>query len=388
VTLPGLAFKNLSRNKFRVVLTIVGVAVAIMAFVLLRTVVSAWTSGGDWAAKDRVVTRHKVTFVMTLPLRYYEDVKQVPHVKAATFATWFGGKDPNHDKEFFSTLAVESKTYFDVYGEMAVPPEQLDAWQQDRKGAIVGDVLAKKLGWKVGDRVMIQSGIYQGDWQFDVVGIYTAKAKSVDRSTFIFHWKYLNETLPERAKDQVGWIVSRVDGSSHAADVGVAIDKVFDEKDTQTLSQDERSFNTSFLAAFSAILTVINVVSVVLLVIMMLILGNTIAMGVRERTNEYAVLRAIGFLPKHVAQFIIFEALIMGVLGGALGLALAYPLVNEGFGRWLEENMGSFFPYFKVDPTTAAEAFVLAVGLAGAAAAIPSRQASRLKVVDALRRVA
>lgn len=388
MTLPGLAFRNLRRNLFRVVLTVIGVAVAILAFISLRTLVWAWTSGGEWAAKDRVVTRHKVTFVMTLPMRYYEEIQRAPHVKLATFANWFGGKDPNHDKEFFSTLAVESKTYFDVYSEMSVPPEQLAKWQQNRKGAIVGDVLAKKLGWKVGDRVNIQSGIYAGDWQFDIDGIYTATAKSVDRSTLVFHWKYLNESLPDRAKDQVGWVVSRIDASGHAADTGVAIDKIFDEKDIQTLSQDERSFNTSFLAAFSAILKAIDIISVVILLIMLLILGNTIAMGVRERTNEYGVLRAIGFLPKHIALFILFEAMFIGMLGGGLGVLLAYPFVNLGMGRWLEENMGTFFPYFHVEPTIAATGFALAVVLAGLAALLPANSAASLKVVDALRRVA
>ncbi len=388
MTLPGLALRNLSRNKFRVVLTVMGVAIAVLTFVLLRTVVWAWTSAGEWAAKDRVVTRHKVTFVMTLPMRYYDDVKQAAHVKEATFANWFGGKDPNHDHEFFSTLAVDSKTFFDVYSEMAVPPDQLQAWQQDRKGAIVGDVLAKKLGWKVGDRIVLQSGIYSGDWQFDIVGLYTATAKSVDRSTFVFHWKYLNETLPDRSKDQVGWIVSRIETGGRPADVGVAIDKIFDERDIQTLSQDERSFNTSFLAAFSAILKAIDIISLVILVIMLLILGNTIAMGVRERTNEYGVLRAIGFLPKHIAMFIMFEAMILGVIGGVVGLIISYPVVEKGMGRWLEENMGQFFPYFRIDPAIAATAFLLAVVLAALAAIIPANQAARLKVVDALRRVA
>jgi putative ABC transport system permease protein len=390
VTLPGLAFKNLSRNRFRVVLTVLGVAVAILTFILLRTVVEAWTSSAQLAAKDRVVTRHKVTFVMTLPKHYYDVVKTAPHVKNATYADWFGGKDPNHDKEFFATLGVDKDTYFDVYPEYSVPPEVLAAWKENRRGAIIGDLLAKRLGWKVGDRITLQSGIYGGDWQFDIVGIYTATAKSVDRATFMFHWDLLNEAIPEGSaqRDQVGWIVSKVDDASHAAEVGVGIDKIFDEKDTQTLSQDEGSFSASFLAGFSAVLKAIDIISLVILVIMMLILGNTIAMGVRERTNEYGVLRALGFLPEHIATLIFAEAAFLGLFGGLLGVALAYPIVDKGLGTWLVENMGSMFRHFGVSAFTAQIAVVLAIGLAVAAASIPANNARRLKVVDALRRVA
>jgi putative ABC transport system permease protein len=388
MTLAGLGVRNLARNRFRVMLTVLGVAIAIVAFLLLRTVVWAWASGADWAAKDRVVTRHKVTFVMTLPRRYVEDVREAPHVKSVTWANWFGGKDPKHDREFFGALAVDAGSYFDVYDEMKVPPDQMETWKHDKQGAIVGDVLAKKLGWKVGDKIILQSGIYPGDWQFTVDAIYQAASKSVDRSTFVFHWDYLNDTMPAERRDQVGWIVSRVDDPGHVADISAGFDKRFEDLDTPTLSQDERSFNASFLAMFSAILKAMNIISLVILVIMTLILGNTIAMGVRERTSEYGVLRAIGFLPSHVALWIVGESLVTGILGGLLGIALAYPFINFGVGRFVEENMGSFFPYFRLEPAAMAQAMLVAAALGIAGSVIPARNASRLNVVDAVRRVA
>lgn len=389
MTLAGLAARNLGRNRFRAVLTILGVAVAIVTFVLLRTVVYAWTSGADYAAKDRVVTRHKVTFVMSLPKKYIDEVRALPHVKMATWANWFGGKDPKHDHEFFGAFAVDGKTYFQVYPEAAVPAPDMQKWQDDRKGAIVGDVLAKKMGWSVGDTVNLESGIYgHNPWQFNIDGIYVATSRAIDRSTFIFHWEYLNEPLADDQKDQIGWMVSLVDPSASPADVGVAIDKDFDEKDIQTLSQDERAFNTSFLAGVSAVLRAVDVISIAILLIMMLILGNTIAMGVRERTNEYGVLRAIGFLPKHIVWFILSEAMITAAIGGGLGVLVAYPVVERGLGRWLEENMGSFFPYFRIQGSVAVLAVVLAVVLGMVAASIPAYRASKLKVIDALRRVA
>lgn len=389
MTLVGLAAKNLLRNKFRAILTVLAVAVAIIAFTMLRTIVFAWTAASDYAAKDRVVTRNKITFVMPLPLRYIEDVRNAPHIKLATFASWFGGKDPKHDKEFFATLAAD-KTFFDVYTDMAVPKEAMADWLADPQGAIVGDVLAKKMGWNVGDKVILASGIYQkeGDWEFHIKGIYEATARSADRSTFVFRWDYLNNAIPERRRDTIGWIVSRVDDPKHSADTGVLLDKMFEEKEIQTLSQDEHSFTASFLAGISAVLSAVDIVSAVILLIMMLIVGNTIAMGVRERTNEYGVLKALGFSGGRIAFFIIGESVLLGFIGGALGIALAYPLVEKGMGKWLEENMGSFFPYFRVNPIVAAVAVGLAIGLAGLASVIPAYRASKLNVIDALRRVA
>jgi putative ABC transport system permease protein len=325
---------------------------------------------------------------MPLPRRYVEDVRGAPHIKAATWANWFGGKDPKHDRAYFATLAVDPATYFEVFDEIKVPYDQMEAWKHDKRGAIVGDVLAKNLGWNVGDTVALESGIYAGDWEMRVDGIYTTTAKSVDRSTFFFHWDHLNDSLPPARRDRVGWIVSRVDDPSRVADIASALDRRFEEADTQTLSQDERSFQTSFLAMFSAIIKAMEVASAVILAIMTLIMGNTIAMGVRERTNEYGVLRAIGFLPKHVAMWIVGESLVMGLLGGLIGVAIAWPFIDLGVGRFVEENLANYFPYFRVDPMNMVLGVALAGLLGAAASALPAWRASRLHVVDAVRRVA
>jgi putative ABC transport system permease protein len=393
MTLVGLAARNVLRNRFRAVLTVLGVAVAVLTFVLLRTVVGAWTVAADFAVKDRLVTRHKITFVMSLPLRYVQDVKNAPHIRATTYANWFGGKDPAHENEFFQAIAVDSETYFTVYDDVVVTNDVRDTWLHDPNGAIIGDVLAKKMGWKVGDKVSLVSGIYpqRSSWDFHVDGIYQAKGKAVDRSTFLFHWKYLNDELVKanaRQTDQVGWIVSRVDDPAHTADVAVALDKIFDDKEIQTLSMDEHSFNASFLAGISAVMTAIDIISGVILLIMLLILGNTIAMGVRERTNEYGVMKALGFSSGQIAFFVIGESFLLAMVGGALGLVLAFPFVEKGMGRWLEENMGTFFPYFRVDPKMAVVAFAIALLLGNAAAMIPAMRAAKLRTVDALRRTA
>jgi putative ABC transport system permease protein len=383
-----LAFRNLGRNKFRALLTIAAVAVSIVAFLLLRTVVWAWASGAEWSAKDRIVTRHKVTFVIWLPKHYIDVVRQAPHIKTATWATWFGAKDPKHETEFFTSLAVDPATYFDVYNEVDVAHDAFETWKHDRQGAIVGDVLAKKLGWKVGDRITLQSGIFPGDWPFTIDGIYKTRAKSFDRSTLLFSWSYLNDSLRERMRDQIGWIVSRVDDPSHVADIGLALDKRFEDLDTPTLSQDEGAFNASFLAMFSAVLGALDIISAVILGIMTLIIGNTIAMGVRERTQEFGVLRAIGFMPGHIALWIVVEAIFMALAGGLAGVALAYPFINFGVGRFIEENMGAMFPYFRLNAANMVLALVVSALLGAAAAGIPALRASTTRVIDAVRRVA
>lgn len=383
-----IAFRNLSRNKMRTLLTVLGAAVAILAFVMLRTVLSAWTAAADYSAKDRLATRHKISFVISLPKRYIDDVRAVPGVKQASYMNWFGGKNPKKPEEFFATIAVETQTFLQVYDEILIPEDQKRRWLEDKKGAVIGDALAKQLGLKVGDRFTVQGSIYPGDWEFNISGIYTATRKSIDRSTLWFHWSYLNDSLPEARKDQIGWITSRIDDPSRSADISAAIDKIFDEKDVQTATMSERAMNLSFLGMLSAILTAINVISVIILFIMVMIIGNTIAMGVRERTREYGVLRALGFAPGHIGMFVVGEAAALGLVAGAVGLLISHPIVELGMGRFLEENMGAWFPYFRVGARTYAMAIGLAVGLAVAASILPAVRASRLSVTDALRRVA
>jgi len=387
MTLVGLAARNLRRNPGRTFWTILGVAVAILGFVLLRTVISAWNTGVDAAARDRIGTRHKVSFINSLPRRYVDTLRATDGVAASTWAVWYGGKNPNDENDFFPTLAVDPTSFLDVYDEIVVPENQKRAWFENRRGALVGSQLAERLHLRVGDRFTLKATIYPGDLEFQVAGIYTASRRSMDQSQFLFHWDYLNETLSADRKDQVGWIVSRVRDPGNSAALSQRIDRVFEAQDQPTLTMSEKAMNLSFMGMFSAMLDAINIVSVIILLILMMLLGNTIAMGVRERTQEYGVLRALGFLPKHVAFFILGEAATLGLASGLVGLVLSFPLVNLGVGRFLEENMPAYFPYFRVDAFTAVSAVLLAVVLGIAAAAIPAFTASRLTVAGALRRV-
>jgi putative ABC transport system permease protein len=386
MNLATIAIKNTRRNLFRTLLTIVGVAVAMLAFLLLRTVLSAWLVGVEFSAKDRLGTRHKITFIMTLPKRYVEEVREVPGVSAVTWFNWFGGRVPGREDQFFGSMAIDPKTFFDVYDEVALPPEQKAKFMQNRRGVIVGETLARNMAWKVGDRVTLEGTIFPGMWEFEIDGIYHATRKSFDQSSLYFHWDYLNESQPEVQREQVGWISSKVPDAGQAATVAKRIDQLFDPRDIQTISMSERAMNTSFMGMISTLLDAMQIVSLVILLIMMLILGNTIAMGVRERTHEYGVLRAIGFMPKHLSAFVLGEASVLGLLGGGLGVAVGVPLINEAIGRYVEETFTGLFPYFRVLERDAIMAITLSVVLAIAAAAIPAYQAGKLNVTDALRK--
>ncbi len=387
MNLTSIAARNIGRNKLRTSLTISVVAIATLFFILLRTVVWSWTSASEFSKKDRIATRHKVSFIMQVPKRYAEEIASLPGVTAVAWCNWFGAKDPKNEQDFFATIATDPKALLDVYSEIKTTEPEKQAWFSDRQGAMVGDALAKKKGWKLGDKVTLSGTIYPGDWTFNVRGIYTTTTTNVDRSTLWFHWAYLNESLPPRQKDMVGWIVTNIKDSAQSGRISKEVDAKFDNRDLQTITMSEAALNQSFLGMFSAVLKAIDIVSIVITLIMALMVGNTIAMGVRERTNEYGVLRAIGFLPTHIARFILAEGAVIGVLGGLVGVLLGYPVVNGALGRVIEENMGNLFPQFKVQPEIAVFAFCLATLLGLVAAILPARKASRLQVVEALRRV-
>jgi putative ABC transport system permease protein len=326
---------------------------------------------------------------MQLPKRYIDDIRQVPGVSAATWANWFGAKDPKQRAPFFAGLAADHETWFDVMDEMKIDPAALEKWKQTANGAILGDVLARTLQVKVGDTLTINSDIYPGDWQFEVVGIYTPLRKTADRNTLLFRWDYLNND-PRGAwsKDQIGWIMTRIEDPKQSAAISKRIDATFDERDDQTLSMSERQFQLSWLGAFGAILTAFDYISIFIGLILLLIVANAIAMSVRERTHEYGVLRAIGFSPGYVGGFILAESVLIGIVGGLVGLLITFLLVNVLIGPLIEQGeMGAFFPYFSVPPKVFLQSLGFAFVIGLLAAVIPALGASRRRVTDALRRL-
>jgi len=387
VSLTRLAVKNVLHDKLRALLTVLGVAVAVLAFILLRTTLGAWRTAGEQSAKDRLATRNAVAFTLTMPVRYVEQVRKLPGVAACSWVRAFIGTNPKREQVRFSSYAVDAATILDVYTDVVLPPEQRAAWLADRQGAIVGDLLASRMGWRLGDRVVLVSQLFKGDWEFTIRGIYHGAARTTPLARFLFHWQYLNAAQPPERQEQASMILSLIREESRSAEIGAAIDALFGGEEVQTVTTSERALTLSAMSMVSAVLRALDVVSVVILGIMLLILGNTIALGVQERINQYGTLRALGFRPRQLRRTILTESVAISLAGGLLGIALSYPLVQQGLGTLLEKNAGEFFPHFRIAPATAAAAVGLVVLLGLLAGALPARIAARLRVVDTLRRV-
>ncbi|MCA1662698.1 MAG: FtsX-like permease family protein [Myxococcales bacterium] len=381
-----LIFKSAFRNRLRTTLTSLGVAIAIIAFLVLRTIISAWHAGVENSASDRMFTRNKISITFELPLSYVDKVKRIVADKGAVaYENWFGAVYPKDEHAFFANFAADPDV-FKLYPEMVVPPEQMQSYLQDRQGAIVGAMLAEKYGWKVGDKITLRGTIYAGDWDFNIRGIFHTASKGVPESQMYFHWKYFNEKLPEGRKDHVGLIMTKVNDGSQGAAVAQAIDKEFASSPAETRTESEKQFQLEFLSMASAILTAIQLVSFVVLAILMLILANTMAMATRERTGEYAVMRAIGFQPRHIVGMVLGEGFIIALVGAALGVTLAKPLLGF-FKQLMERQMGGMFESFDLEWPAVALAVSMSMALGMIASALPAVRAGRLKIVDALRRV-
>jgi putative ABC transport system permease protein len=388
VNLATYARRNLFRRKGRTILTIVAIAITVLVFSLIRTALVGWEASADDAAQDRLASRHKVSFTMPLPLKYIDDVRKVDGVAGATYANWFGAKDPLKRVQFFAGFAVDKDSFFEVAKEMAVDPAQLADWKATKNAVIIGDLLAEKLETGVGQVLRIESDIYPGNWEFKVAGIYTPLRKTVDRMSLIMRWDMLNDD-PRAAwgKDKLGWMMINIKDAGRGADIAKAIDRTFDDKDDQTITMSERQFQLAFLGSMSAVLKALDYVSIIIILIMLMIVANTVAMSVRERTHEYGVLRAIGFPPKHIVGFILGEAVLVAFVGGLLGLLLVFLLINNAIGPFVETNMGNLFVAFRAPVWLMGLALAAAMIVGAIAGAVPALRASRLKVTDALRRI-
>ncbi|NTV10717.1 MAG: FtsX-like permease family protein [Zoogloea sp.] len=378
-----LIFRNVWRHRLRTGLTVFGLVVAILAFGLLGTVVDAWYAGVNMASASRLITRNSISLVFPLPLTYRDKIRSVEGVRAVSWANWFGGvyKEP---KNFFPQLAIDAGSYFSLYPEFSLDQDELRAFQRDRKGAIVGRKTADNYGFKVGDTVTLKGTIYPGEWQFVVRGIYDG-SKKIDTSQFLFHWDYLNETVrlryPGRG-EQVGLYLIEVDAADQVAEVSRAIDAQFRNSRAETITETEKAFQLGFVAMTEAIVVAIRIVSYVVIFIIMAVMANTMAMTARERTSEYATLKALGFPPGFVGGLILGESMMLAGLGGVLGIGLTFPVAAAFAAR-----MSTLFPIFNVSVETVLlqAGCALVVGLV--AAALPTRRVLAIRIVDGLRAV-
>lgn len=379
-----LIFKNAFRHKLRTFLTILGVAIAILSFGLLRTIISTWYLGVEQSSATRLVTRNAISLIFPLPLSYKEKIRQTEGVRNISYGTWFGGIYID-EKHFFANYAVEPSTYLEIYPEIVIPDDQKETFFRDRKAAVAGRILVEKYGWEIGDIITLKGTIYPGNWDFVLRGIYTGRDENVDESAFVFHWDYLNETLkqtaPSRA-DNVGWYMIEIADPDLAADVSIRIDKSFKNSLAETLTETEKAFMLSFIAMTEAIVIAIQLVSFLIIFIIMAVVANTMVMTARERIGEYAIFKTLGFGGVHITGLIFGESLFITLTGAALGIGLTFPAAAI-FGK----TLSTYFPVFNVTPDTLYMDIGVSLLVAFVAAVFPTWRALHIRIADGLRRI-
>jgi putative ABC transport system permease protein len=379
-----LLFKNAFRHKLRTSLTLLSIAIAIMAFGLLRTVVSAWYSGVETSSASRLITRNAVSLIFPLPLAYKDRIRQVEGVTTVSFGNWFGGIYIDR-KNFFPNFAVDPKTYLDLYPEFILSPEQRQAFLRDRKGAAAGKKLAERFKWKIGDLITLQGTIFPGNWEFVLRGIYRGRDENVDETQFFFHWDYLNETLrktvPSRA-DRVGFYMIGVDHPNNSPIVVQAIDRTFKNSLAETLTETEKAFTLSFISMSEAIIVAIQIVSFVVIGIIVAVVANTMSMAARERAWEYAVFKTLGFGGWHIAGLILGESLLITLMGCALGMSITFPAAYI-----FKKTVPMYLPVFQVEETTLYLDLIASLGVGILSALLPAWRAIQVRIADGLRRI-
>ncbi len=375
-----LIIANLFRKKIRTTLTLGSFAVALFLFGLLAIVRGAFNAGLDVAGSDRLVVINKVSLIQPLPVAYQERLERIPGIKEVTHNNWFGGiyQDP---KNFFAQLAIDDDTFHSMYPEFLISDDQWKAYKEDREGAIVGVKLAKRFGWKLGDRIPIKGTIFPGTWEFNIRAIYTGKRPADDTTQFWFHYKYLEERENQYWHGLVGWYVVKVDSPDNAVRIAKAIDTTFANSPWETKTDTEQAFAASFAKQMGNISFLIMSIGAVVFFTLLLVAGNTMATAVRERIRELAVLKAVGFSDTFVLLLVVFESVVVAAIGGGVGLVLAKLLTLNG------DPTGGMLPFFYLPAAAMALGAVLALAVGFADGIVPAYSAGRLKVVDALRSV-
>jgi len=380
-----LVLRNSARNKVRTLLTILGIAVGVMAFSFLQTVLTAYYIGAEASSPNRLVTRHRVSLFNFLPLSQRERILQVPGVSEVSYGIWFGGyyKD---QRNYFAQFAVDPG-YIDLYPEFIMTPEAREAFAGDLQAAIIGRKLARRFGWKVGDRVTLTGTIFFGDWDFVIRGIYSGRDRTTDETAMFIRWKRVDERLQQVGRgSSVGWWLVGLDDPASTGRVSDAIDALFINSSSPTLTETEKDFQLSFVSMMGTIITIIKVASWIVIGIILLVMANTMGMAARERTTEYGVLKTLGFRALHLLTLIGGEALFVSFIGAAVGCAAAYGLVAIA-GHEVEQSLGQIFPVFALTGQTAAQAIGLAMAAGLLAGLVPMARAIQLPIADALRRI-
>ncbi len=377
--------RNAGRHKLRTLLTILGMAVAIIAFILISTLIDAFYKSAEVLPPDRLVTRHAVSFIFELPMSYYEKIKRVDGVEDVCYGNWFGGTYKDDPKNFFASVAIGPDNYFDIYAEYIIPEDQKKEFYTHRNSCMAGVQLANRFGWKIGDVIRLTGQIYPGEWEFVLRAIYKGDKTGVDENTFYFHSEYLDEELKKRAPmmaGSIGWYIIKINDPERAPEISEAIDELFANSAAETLTETEKAFTLNFMATMDAIINGMRIISFMIIGVILMVLANTMAMSARERTTEYAVLKTLGFKSYHITGLIFGESMLIGGIGGALGVILTFPILSV-LGRYLK----MFFNQIEIGSLTLMLSIIFTVIVALIAALFPVIQTLRVSIVNGLRKV-
>ena len=381
----GLVFANLLRKKTRLALTVGSFAIALFLFSILVTVRVGLAGNGELAGADRLVVMNRVSVTRHLPLSYRDRMLGIPGIRCVTHDTWFGGVYQD-ERNFFPQYAIDPENYREVFPEFSIPEDQWKTFVMDRQGAIVGARTAKRFGWKVGDRVPLKGTIFYGPWEFNVDGIYHGTREGDDETQFWFQFAALDEwrktNLPGGQRSQVDWYTVRVYSPGDAARIMSAIDETFRNSPFETRTDTESSFLANWFKQMGDIESLLFAIGVVVLLTLLLVTGNTMAMAVRERVGELAVLKAIGFTGRFVLFLIFAESLVVALFGAGIGLVLARTAVHA-----MRGPLGSFLPTLYLPTGAFLTGMGIAILVGVAAAAAPAVSAMRMSVVESIRKV-
>jgi len=380
-----LIWSNLRRKKLRTSLTLLSIVVAFILFGFLSAIQQALVGGVVLAGADRLVVRHKVSIINLLPVSYEARMDRIPGVDFATHQTWFGGiyQDP---KNFFMQNPVEPEKFLKIHPEIILSPEQENAWLATRTGAVVGRRTANRFHWKIGDKVPIQSSIWPNadgsrHWEFDIVGIYDGKEKGTDTTPLFFRYDYFDEGRGQWGKGQVGWFTIRIKDPSQAAEVAKLVDAEFENSPAETKTEPEGAFIQGWASQIGNIVFIVAAILSAVFFTILLVTGNTMAQAVRERTGELGVLKAIGFTNGQIVSLVLAESCLLTVLGGTLGLGLAWLMISRG------DPTSGLLPMFFLPTRDLLVGFGISIALGFVTGIFPALQAMRLRVADALRRM-
>lgn len=376
---------SIKRNRLRTLLTTLGVASTLIGFLLLRTASDVWSAGLETSSEDRLITFNVASAYVPLPVRHADLISsRLEGVEATTYFRILRCIHPKDDRSQVSLTAV-GDNYLAVNDDLLVEPALQTEWQQDAQGVLIGSIIAGQLDWKVGDRVKLNGVPPLGDVVLNVIGVYQPGRSTTSRDMILSHYAYLDRLLPQAQQGLVTVVTTKVKAAGSAARVGTDIDALFESSNAPTRTISERTYSKAMATVFGTLFAGLDLMSGIIMILMAMVTGNTIAMTVTERTQEYATLRALGFEPIVIGVFVVGEGVLVTFLGTALGLLAGLPLLSV-VGDFMETNVSKVFPFFRVSPGSVLLAVGVSLGFGLLAALGPAIRAARTPVAGALRR--